>query len=133
MARQAIEARQPDPDDSSNAPSTSNNEDDDDKSNLPNQDGDFAPDGLDNLDAIIRRDMIAMYVRILGFKEGAATTLYNTSKLLTLTAFVNLTTLRSRSSAARSARRATLFQCSCRITSSYWYVGRSTCDAPCAG
>jgi hypothetical protein len=65
------------PDDSSDTPLAPDNEDDDDESNPPNQDGDFAPDGLDNLDAIIRRDMIAMYVRVLGFKEGAATTLYN--------------------------------------------------------
>ncbi len=76
MAREACDAaRQADPDDSSDAPSTPDNEDDDNKSNPSDQDGDFAPNGLDNLDAIIRRDMIAMYVRVLGFKEGTATTL----------------------------------------------------------
>ena len=104
--REEVEAaRQPDPDDSSEAPSAPENNDDDAASNPPDQqEGDFAPDGLDNLDAIIRRDMIAMYVRVLGFKPSTTT-----NKLPTQTAFVSLTTLRSRSSAARSARRATLF------------------------
>ncbi len=66
---EAARARQPDPDDSSEAPSAPEDDDDDNAaSNPPDQqdDGDFAPDGLDNLDAIIRRDMIAMYVRVLG-------------------------------------------------------------------
>ena len=44
----------------------------------------FAPNGLDNLDPIIRRDMIAMYVRVLGFKEGAATTLYDDQQITDL-------------------------------------------------
>ncbi len=71
MAREAAEARQANPEDNSDAPSAPDN-DDNDKSNPPNQEGDITPDGLDNLDAIIRRDMIAMYVHVLGFKEGAA-------------------------------------------------------------
>jgi hypothetical protein len=83
MAHKAAPAHQADPDDSSNAPSAPDNEDDD-KSNPPNQDGDFAPDGLDNLDAIIRRDMIAMYVHVLGFKEGAATALYDDQQITDL-------------------------------------------------
>ena len=79
-------ARQPDPnnnpDDSSEAPSAPENNDDDAASNPPDQqEGDFAPDGLDNLDAIIRRDMIAMYVRVLGFKEGAATAIYDDQQI----------------------------------------------------
>jgi hypothetical protein len=78
--------RQPDPnndpDDSSKAPSAPKNDDDDAASNPPDQqEGDFAPDSLDNLDVIIRRDMIAMYVRVLGFKEGAATTLYDDQQI----------------------------------------------------
>ncbi len=83
MARKALDAAcQADPDDSSDAPSAPDNEDDEDKSkDPPDQDGDFAPDGLDNLDAIIRRDMIAMYVRVLGFKEGATTALYNDQQI----------------------------------------------------
>jgi hypothetical protein len=81
MARKAVEARQPDPDDSSNVPSAPNNDDDDNESNPPNQEGDFAPNGLDNFDAIIRRDMIAMYVRVLRFKEGATTALYNNQQI----------------------------------------------------
>ena len=82
MAREARDAaRQADPDDSSNAPSAPDNEDNDDKSNPPDQDGDMAPDGINNLDAIIRRDMIAMYVRVLGFKEGAATALYDDQQI----------------------------------------------------
>ena len=59
-------ARQPDPDNSSKAPSAPESDNDDAASNPPDQqEGDFAPDGLDNLDAIICRDMIVMYVRIL--------------------------------------------------------------------
>jgi hypothetical protein len=81
MAREATEARQANPNNSSDVPSVPNNEDNDDKSNPPNQDGDFAPNNLDNLDAIIRRDMIAMYVRILGFKESAATALYDDQQI----------------------------------------------------
>jgi hypothetical protein len=81
MAHEAVEARQPDPDDSSNALSAPDNDDKDNESNPPDQGGDFTPDGLDNLNAIIRRDMIAMYVRALGFKEGAATTLYDDQQI----------------------------------------------------
>jgi hypothetical protein len=80
----AAQARQPDPDDSSEAPSAPEDDNDDDNAagNPPDQqDGDFAPDGLDNLDAIIRRDMIAMYVHVLGFKEGAATTLHDNQQI----------------------------------------------------
>ncbi len=69
MACKAAEARQANPDNSSDAPTTPDTEDDNNESNPPNQDGDFAPGGLDNLVAIIHRDMIAMYVRVLGFKE----------------------------------------------------------------
>jgi hypothetical protein len=79
---EAAAACQPDPDDSSEAPSAPKNDDDNATSNPPDQqEGDFAPDGLDNLGAIIRRDMIAMYVRVLGFKEGAATTLYKDQQI----------------------------------------------------
>jgi hypothetical protein len=82
--KEVTAARQPDPDNSSKALSAPENDDDDDAaSNPPDQQegGDFAPDGLNNLDAIIRRDMIAMYVRVLGFKEGAATTLYDDQQI----------------------------------------------------
>ena len=81
---EAARARQSDPDDSSETPSAPEDDDDDDSaaSNPPDQqDGNLAPDGLDNLDAIIRRDMIAMYVRVLGFKEGAATALYDDQQI----------------------------------------------------
>ncbi len=82
MAHKACDAtRQANPDNSSDAPSASNNEDDIDESNPPDQDGVIAPDGINNLDAIIRRDMITMYVRVLGFKEGAATALYNDQQI----------------------------------------------------
>ena len=84
MAREAAEARQADPDDSSDPPTAPNTEDDDDVSNPPNQDGDFAPNSLDNLDAIIHRDMITMYVPVLGFKEGAATALYDDQQITNL-------------------------------------------------
>jgi hypothetical protein len=82
MTREEVAAaRQPDPDNSSKAPSAPENNDDNDASNPPDQEGDFAPNGLDNLNAIIRRDMIAMYVHVLGFKEGAATTLYDDQQI----------------------------------------------------
>jgi hypothetical protein len=81
MACKALDTRRANPDNSSDAPSAPDNEDDDDESNPPNQDGDFAPDGLNNLNAIICRDMIAMYVRVLGFKEGAATALYDNQQI----------------------------------------------------
>ncbi len=81
MAREEVAAHQPDPNDSSEAPSAPENDEDDATSNPPDQEGDFAPDGLDNLDAIICRDMIAMYVCVLGFKEGAATTLYDDQQI----------------------------------------------------
>ena len=84
--REEVEAaRQADPDDSSEATSApeDNDDDDDDAVNNPpdQQDGDYVPDGLNNLDAIIRSDMIAMYVRVLGFKEGAATALYDDQQI----------------------------------------------------
>ena len=56
MAREAAMARQADPDDSSNAADTSDAPSvagDDNESNPPNQVGDYAPNNLDNLDAII--------------------------------------------------------------------------------
>jgi hypothetical protein len=59
-------AREADPDDNSNAadaPDALSAASNDNESNPPNQEGNYAPDNLNNLDAIIRRDMIAMYVR----------------------------------------------------------------------
>ncbi len=75
MARRAALARQANPSDSSDAADAydaSSAAGDDDESNPPKQGGDYAPNNLDNLDTIIRRDMLAMYVPVLGFKEGAA-------------------------------------------------------------
>jgi hypothetical protein len=63
--------------------------------------------GLDNIDALIRKDMIAMYVRILGFKEGAATTLYDDQQITDLDSLRELDDPTTRSSAVRLARRAT--------------------------
>ena len=56
--KEVAAARQPDlndnPNNSSEAPSAPKNNDDDAASNPPDQqEGDFAPDSLDNLDAII--------------------------------------------------------------------------------
>jgi hypothetical protein len=87
MARKAAMAREADPDnssgaaDASDAPSAANN---DNESNPLDQGGGYAPNDLDNLDAIIRRDMIAMYVRVLGFKESAAIALYNDQQITDL-------------------------------------------------
>ena len=87
MAREAAMARQANPDDSSDAADASEAPSaaaDDNESNPPDQEGDYAPDNLDNLNAIIRRDMLAMYVRVLGFKEGAAVALYNNQQIIDL-------------------------------------------------
>jgi hypothetical protein len=84
MAHKAAMARQANPDESSDAadaseaPSAAGNNN---ESNPLDQEGDFPPDGLDNLNAIIRRDMIAMYVRVLGFKVGAVTALYDDQQI----------------------------------------------------
>ena len=70
MAREAAMAREADPDDSADAADASDTPSaagDDNESNPPDQEGDYAPNDLDNLNAIIRRDMITMYVRVLGF------------------------------------------------------------------
>ena len=40
--------------------------------------------GLNNIDVLIRRDMIAVYVCILGFKEGAAAALYDDQQITDL-------------------------------------------------
>ena len=53
----------------------------DDKSNPPDQDESLA---LNNINALIRRDMIAMYVCVLGFKEGAVTALYDDQQITNL-------------------------------------------------
>ncbi len=111
MACEAAMAHEANPDnnsdtaDASDAPSPAG---DNNESNPRDQEGDYVPDDLDSLDAIICRYMIAMYVRVLGFKEGARSLSTTTSKSPTSTASVSSTTLRSRSSAARSARRTTL-------------------------
>ncbi len=87
MARRATPARQANPNDSSDAADASDAPSaagDDNESNPPRQGGDYAPNDLDNLNAIIRRDTIAMYVRILGFKEGAATALYDDQQITDL-------------------------------------------------
>jgi hypothetical protein len=39
---------------------------------------------LNNIDARIRTDMIGMYIRLLRFKEGAATALYNDQQITDL-------------------------------------------------
>ncbi len=52
-------------------------EDKDNDVNLPNGEEDDEVCALDNIDACISTDMIAMYIRVLGFKEGAPTTLYD--------------------------------------------------------
>ena len=49
----------------------------DNESNPPNREEGDEACALDNIDALICRDMIAMYVHVLGFKEGAATALYD--------------------------------------------------------
>jgi hypothetical protein len=63
-------------------------EDDDD--NLPNGEEEDEARALVNIDALIRTGMIAMYIRVLGFKEGAATTLYNNQQITNLNSLCKL-------------------------------------------
>jgi hypothetical protein len=56
----------------------------DNESNPPNREEEDEARALDNINALIRRDMIAMYARILGFKEGAATALYDDQQITDL-------------------------------------------------
>ena len=93
MACKAAMAREADPDDNSDAADASDASSaagDNDESNPPNQGGDYAPNNLDNLNAIIRRDRIAMYVPVLGFKEGAAIALYDNQQITNLDRLLEL-------------------------------------------
>jgi hypothetical protein len=73
-------ARDVDPD-AAVAPPAADNDND---VNLP--DGEEADEAraLNNIDVRIRTDMIAMYIRILGFKEGATIALYNDQQITDL-------------------------------------------------
>jgi hypothetical protein len=52
--------------------------------NLPYGEEEDKACALDNINALIRTDMIAMYVHILGFKKGAAAALYNNQQITDL-------------------------------------------------
>jgi hypothetical protein len=81
MARDV--ARDVDPN-TANAPDAPPAADKDDDVNLPDREEDDEARALDNIDARIRTDMIAMYICVLGFKEGAATALYNDQQITDL-------------------------------------------------
>jgi hypothetical protein len=81
MAREADPDADPNAHEAPDAPPAAG---DDNESNPLDQEGDYAPNDLDNLDAIIRRDMIAMYVCVFGFKEGTAIALYEDQQITDL-------------------------------------------------
>jgi hypothetical protein len=60
------------------------NEDKDNNANVPDGEEDDEAHALNNIDARIDTDMIAMYIRVLGFKEGAATALYDDQQITNL-------------------------------------------------
>ena len=76
-------SRDADPDaaDAPDAPPAAGKDDD---VNLPDGEEDDEVCALDNIDALICRDMIAMNEHVLGFKEGSATTLYNDQQIIDL-------------------------------------------------
>ena len=85
-------------------PRTDDDIDDDDDDDADLFDNDKEEDnGGDNLDANIRANTIAMFQRVLTFRPHSTTT----SKSPTLNPSVSSTTMRSRSSVARSPRTAT--------------------------
>ena len=63
-------------------------EDNDD--NLPAGEEEDEARAHDNINALIHTGMIAMYVRVLGFKEGAVTALYNDQQITNLNYFREL-------------------------------------------
>ena len=62
----------------------------DDKSDPPDREEDDEAHALDNIGAFIRRDMIVMYARVLGFKEGDVTALYNDQQITDLDSLCEL-------------------------------------------
>ena len=56
----------------------------DDNRNPPDGEEDDEARALDNINACISTEKIGMYMRVLGFKEGAATALYNDQKITNL-------------------------------------------------
>ncbi len=52
--------------------------------NLPDAEEEDEAPALDNINTLIRTDMIAMYVQVLGFKQGAATALYDNQQITDL-------------------------------------------------
>ena len=72
LAHDANPDANPDASDAPDAPPAAGK---DDKSNPPDREEEDEACALNNIEALIYRDMIAMYVHILGFKEGAATAL----------------------------------------------------------
>jgi hypothetical protein len=53
----------------------------DDDYNLPNGEEEDEAHALGNINALIRTGMMAMYIRVLGFKQGAATALYKDQQI----------------------------------------------------
>jgi hypothetical protein len=57
---------------------------DDNDSNPPDGEEDDEASALDNIDPRIRTDMTGMYICVLGFKDGAATALYDDQQITNL-------------------------------------------------
>jgi hypothetical protein len=73
-----------------------------------------------------------MFQRVLTFREGAATALFNDQQITNFDSLRSLTMTRSRSSAARSPRKVILFPSFHRIASSCSCSGQRICGAHAA-
>jgi hypothetical protein len=85
MARtQELIARDAAREDAANAPDAPPAADKDIDVNLPDGEEDDEACTLDNIDVRTRTDMITMYIRVLGFKEGATNALYDDQQITDL-------------------------------------------------
>ena len=62
----------------------------DDDYNLSDREEEDETRALGNIDALIHTGMIVMYIRILGFKQGAATALYKDQQIINLDSLCKL-------------------------------------------
>ena len=66
------------------APPAADRDGEDNDANLPDGEEEDEARAIDNINTRIRTDMIAMYARVLGFKEGAATALDDNQQITDL-------------------------------------------------
>ena len=87
MTRDAARDVDPNAVDAPDAPPAA---DEDNNVNLPNGEEDDEARALDIINVSIRTDMIAMYICVLGFKEGTAIALYNDQQITNFDPFCEL-------------------------------------------